>query len=126
MISDIEEMFVKTGERKDAVKPKFRDVQFFLLINPKAGDGKGQAILEKNPKPFTYDTNFWKDLQSCAEIKQISVNFVNTDRPDKLAQFYSQVSKLTALNGSDQINQHIVIFGGDGSLSYTISELSQH
>jgi len=68
-LQDIEELFVKTGERKDAVRPRLRDLQFFFLINPKAGQGKGQDILEKNPKAFAFSTNFWKDLQGCAEIK---------------------------------------------------------
>lgn len=41
MVSDIEDLFVRTGEKKDAVKPRSRDLQFFFLINPKAGKGKG-------------------------------------------------------------------------------------
>lgn len=68
-LQDIEELFVKTGERKDAVSPCSRNLQFFFLINPKAGQSKGQDILEKNPKAFTFSTKFWKDLQGCAEIK---------------------------------------------------------
>jgi hypothetical protein len=119
-ISDIEDMFVRTGERKDEVKIISRSLQFFFLINPLSGSGKGQEILEKNPKPFSFTTNFWKDLQGCAEIKQINVGFFSTNRPEKMAKFYSQLAELSNIDSEGHIDQHIVLCGGDGSLGHLI------
>lgn len=54
------------------------------------------------------------------------VGFFNTERPEIMKQFYSQLAKMSSLNSSDEVNQHVVVCGGDGSLSYLISELAQY
>lgn len=96
------------------------------MVNPKSGKGKGQKILEQNPKSFTFANNFWKDLQGCGDIKQIDVGFYSTEREEKLQRFYSQMSTLSTLSSSKEVDQYVVVCGGDGSLSHIISELQEH
>jgi predicted GNAT family acetyltransferase len=105
-------------------KKQHRDVQFYFLINPKSGSGIGQKILEKNPKAFKFEENFWETLPFCSEIRDLSINFVSTERRDRVKAIYEQVSSISRIAIGKNVNQYIVVCGGDGSLSPVLSQIS--
>lgn len=107
-------------------KKHLRDIQFYFLINPKSGNGIGQKITQENPKPFKFLTKFWDGIPFCQEIKDISVNFASLDRLDKLKKVYEQVSSLSRVSLGKEVNQYIVICGGDGSLNPILSQLNEY
>lgn len=107
-------------------KKHLRDIQFYFLINPKSGKGIGQKIIQENPKPFKFLTKFWDGIPFCQEIKDISVNFASLDRLDKLKKVYEQVSSISRVSLGKEVNQYIVICGGDGSLNPILSQLNEY
>lgn len=125
VVSNFED-FLNTPEAAIAVsKKKPRDVQFYFLINPKSGNGLGQKILEKNPKPFKFVSKFWETLPFCAEIRDLSVNFISMDRIDRMNNVFQQISNISKISLSKEINQYIVVGGGDGSLAPVLSQISE-
>jgi diacylglycerol kinase family enzyme len=106
-------------------KKKQRDVQFYFLINPKAGKGTGQKILEKNPRGFKFTTKFWETLPFCNNIRDLSVNFISTERKDKVKIMYEQVSNISNVSLGKNVNQYIVVCGGDGTLAQVLQDISE-
>jgi len=92
------EAAIEVSSKKD------RDVQFYFLINPKSGSGLGQSILEKNPKPFKFTSKFWEILPFCSQIRNMSINFISTERTDKIKTVFKQISNISRISLSKNID----------------------